>query len=343
MKKIISYIQLIVSVVYLSCFVSCQDNSSEDAITKLTIKAFSPTVVMEGGEMVIVGNRLEQVNSIVFPGNIEVANFELVTSNQIKLSIPAGISAEGGFLKLVSNEGSVESIVAMRVARPEIKSLLPGDEIGVGQELNIKGVDLEYTKQVVFKAETDDAAVTIEVMDFLRKASESIRVMVPDDVKRGENTISLIAINGETTVSNPIKISNNAVGGKLETDVFYTIWEDPEGLQFNGWMDDTEGKFQSDYFKYIAKEGYEYTVYYTYISDGQAGGVGLKKIGGTNGVIYIEANTSDTEEPVKKAATQYKNEQSQLNSCVPGGSDFACLRGAHLTLYKVEIVFTKIP
>lgn len=232
MSKITSYNRLIVFILGVFYLVGCQDSSIEDAVPGLTIKAFSPTVVMSGAEMTIVGHSLDQVSTIVFPGNIEITDFEVVTVNQITVSIPSDIPAEGGHLQLVSNNKTVKSKVAMRVAKPEIKSLLPGDEVGIGGQLKIKGVDLEYTKQIVFPAETEGEVVTVEVMDFLRKASEDIKFTVPSGVKTGDITITLIAQNGESVVSQAIKVTG---GGPPALDYFLYNDNRAEGWDDWGW------------------------------------------------------------------------------------------------------------
>ena len=343
MRRIL-YIQLIIAISCLGSLVGCQDNSTEESANQLCIKAFSPTVVMEGAEMTIMGSCLEQVNGIVFPGNIKVSDFSIVTQNQIRLTITSGIQAEGGHLQLVSEDGFIESTTTMRVAKPEIKSMLPGDEVGVGQELTIKGVDLEYTQQVIFPSKNEGKDIIIEAIDFLRKAPESIKVTVPNDAKMGEYSIKLIALNGETTLTEPITISNSAASGKLETDVYYTIWENADGLSFSGWSNADDAAFQSEYFAYFGKEGYEYKIYFTYQAS-SAGGIGMQRQNSSNrSVIYTESDGSKLNQLVERQeARDYKQAQVELQTCVPNGADMAVIRGAAVTVYKIEIVFSKIP
>jgi len=346
MKKVTSYIQLIVFIACVGYLSGCQGGSVDDAATGLALKAFSPTVVMTGGEMTIVGTNLGQVNSIVFPGNIQVTKFEVVTQNQIKLSIPSGISAEGGYLQLVSNEKTLESAVAMRVAKPEIKSLLPGDEVGVGHELSIKGVDMEYTTQIVFPAEADGEVITVEAIDFLRKASEDIKVTVPNGVKNGDITITLVALNGERAVTQPIKVSGNAPSNKLQAGVYYTIWEKPDGLQFpSGWTIAPDVAIKSDYFSYIQKEDYEFKIYFTYLGT-QAGGVGIQRnVYSGDCVYYAEAdNTKFGLLVERQESREPKKEYVELLTCTTKGPDYATIMGGNeIVLYKIEILFTKLP
>lgn len=346
MKKVTSYIQLIVFIMSLGYIVGCQSDSVDESVEGLALKAYSPTVVMAGGEMTIVGTNLDKVSSIAFPGNIQVSNFEVVTQNQIKLSIPSGIPAEGGFLQLVSNEKTVESVVPMRAAKPQIKSLLPGDKVGVGQELSIKGVDLEYTKQLEFPSQTDGEIVTVKAIDFLRKASEGIKVAVPNGIKNGEIKITLVALNGERTVTPAITVSGSAPSNKLQTGVYYTIWEKADGLKFpNGWTIAPDVAIKSDYFSYIKQEGFEFKVYFTYLGT-KAGGVGIqRKVYSQDCVYYAEADNTKFGQLVERQESRTpKSAIVELLTCTTKGPDNATIMGGNeIAVYKIEILFTKLP
>ncbi len=176
-------------------FAACEDDQNEETYAGLSIKSYMPTTVMEGTEITIAGSALDEVTALSFPGDIEVKNFELVTTNMIRVVAPAGIAAEGGPLKLVAGDRIVESHVAMKLAKPVVKSLDPGDEVQAGGELSFKGEDLECIKQALFPTE-DGGNISIESMDFLRKSSDNIKVIVPEEVKSGICSFTLIAANG---------------------------------------------------------------------------------------------------------------------------------------------------
>ena len=220
MKNKISYLWIITAIIHMFFFAACEDDTEQDQTTGLTLKAYSPTVVMAGGEMVITGSGLNQVNSIFFPGNIEVTDFEVVTSNQIKVIIPSGIDEEGGFLQIASADKTIESSVTMRLAKPELKSMDPGDEVKTGQELTFKGVDLECIKQVIFPAKTEGQHIVIKAIDFIRKASDNLKVKVPAGIKNGMNRITLVATDGTTLTSEKIKLVPSETGGDN------ILWED---------------------------------------------------------------------------------------------------------------------
>lgn len=242
MKNKISYLWIITAIIHMFFFTACEDETEQDQAAGLTLKAYSPTVVMAGGEMVITGTGLNQVNSIFFPGNIEVTDFEVVTSNQIKVIIPSGINEEGGFLRIASEDKTIESSVAMRLAKPELKSMDPGDEVKTGQELTFKGVDLECIKQVIFPAKTEDQQIVIKAIDFIRKASDNLKVKVPAGIKNGMNRITLIATDGTTLTSEEIKLVPSETGGDN------TLWEG--NFVIGDW--DTTLNLDVSYFQQLA-------------------------------------------------------------------------------------------
>lgn len=345
MKRVLSYIQLIVLIVCFGTFITCQNDSINNDEAAIIFKAFSPTVVMEGGEMTIVGTNLDQVNTIIFPGNIQVTQFEIITKNHINVSIPSGVSDEGGTLQLVFDDKTVESSVSMRLAKPQVKSLLPGDEVGIGSELSIKGLDLEYTKQLEFPAE-DGGVIVLEAIDFLRKASEDIKIVVPNGVKNGDISFSLIAMNGVKNVTPTIKVTEDATDNKLQTDVYYTIWEKIDGLEFpGGWTIAPDIEIKSDFFSYIQKEDFEFKIYFTYLAT-QAGGVGIqRKEYSEDCVYYAEAdNTKFGQLVERQESREPKGAHVELLTCTTNGPDYATIMGGNsIILYKIEILFTKIP
>ena len=242
MRNKISYLWIITAIIHMFFFTACEDETEQDQAAGLALKAYSPTVVMAGGEMVITGSGLNQVNSILFPGNIEVTDFEVVTSNQIKLIIPSGIDEEGGFLKIASEDKTIESSVAMRLAKPELNSMDPGDEVKTGQELTFKGVDLECIKQVIFPAKTEDRQIVINAIDFIRKASDNLKVKVPAGIKNGMDRIILVATDGTTLTSEEIKLIPSETGGEN------ILWED--NFVIGDW--DTTLNLDVSYFQKLA-------------------------------------------------------------------------------------------
>ena len=210
MKTKISYFWIMGLLIHVFMFAACKDDLKEKAITGIALKSYMPTVVMTGSEMVITGTNLDQVTALIFPGDIEVTDFEVVTSNQIKITVPTGIAEEGGTLKLISADQIIESTVAMRLAKPKITSMDPGDQVKELQVLTFKGEDLECIKQVSFPSAETEQEIVIDAMSFMRKSSDNVKVWVPVGVKNGVSTLSLIAVDGTILQSQEINLIANA-------------------------------------------------------------------------------------------------------------------------------------
>ncbi len=180
----------------------CSDDLQEEIPQGVQIKAFSPTAVMEGCEMIITGANLQQVDAIIFPENIRVDNFEVVTSNMIRVTVPASVSE--GTLRLVTGDAVVESAVTMRPAVPMIRSMEPGDEARELEVLTFKGEDLECISKVIFPGEDGD--IVVDAMSFMRKSSGHLKLRVPTGVSGGFAPIRLIAIDGSEIMSQEINL-----------------------------------------------------------------------------------------------------------------------------------------
>lgn len=208
MKRMISNIYKAVILALALTAAACTPEMAEEKVEGLALKSYMPTSVLAGAEMLITGNNLDEVVSVVFPDNVEVTDFELITNEQIRLVIPSGIAQEGGKLTLVSADRKVESKVAMRLARPAVLSLDPGDEIKPGKVLTIKGEDMEYVTKVIFPGAKEGNVVTIESMDFLRKSPDNVKVTVPEGIYNGTAKIKVQTLEGKILESPEINIAS---------------------------------------------------------------------------------------------------------------------------------------
>lgn len=203
MKQYKIFLWLILAVIIPGFATGCSDDLQEAAPQGVQIKAFMPTAVMENSEMVITGNNFDAVTAIIFPEGIEVKDFELVTSNMIKVKVPAGVGS--GKLRLVSGEGTTESSIEMRPAVPQIKSMEPGDEVREREVLTFKGEDLDCISKIIFPGE-EGTEIVVDAMSFMRKSSGHLKVRVPVGILGGLASVRLIAANGRELKSNEINL-----------------------------------------------------------------------------------------------------------------------------------------
>ena len=180
---------------------ACKEDLSESIAKGVVIKSYMPTAVMPGMQIDITGTNLHQAQKIIFPGDVEVSDIEVVTSNLIRVIVPEAISPEGGKLKLATEDGIIEGHLNLRLATPVLTGIDPGDEVRELQELTFKGEDLDCIKKVIFPAAEDDLEIEMPAMNFQRKSAGNIKVIVPVGIRPGMNSVKLEAFDGSVIES----------------------------------------------------------------------------------------------------------------------------------------------
>lgn len=203
MKIKTTYIWAVLAIILSGLMCGCSDDTQESLSQGLQIKSFMPSAVMANTEMVISGNNLHEVSTIIFPGNIEVHDFEVVTSNMIKVKVPAGVAA--GKLRLAGAGSEVESLQEMRLATPVINFMEPGDEARERDVITFKGEDLDCIGSIIFPG-ADGEDIVVDAMTFMRKSSGHLKVRVPMGILGGMSAIRLIAFDGSELRSQEINL-----------------------------------------------------------------------------------------------------------------------------------------
>lgn len=193
------------AVVFQLLTFACKDDMAEGITQGVVIKSYMPSAVMSGMQMSITGTNLQQAGKIIFPGDVEVSDFKVVTSNLIKVNVPSGISPEGGVLKIVTDSGIIEGHIKLRLARPALTGIEPGDEVSELQEMTFKGEDLECIGKVIFPG-ADDEDIEMPAMNFQRKSSGNIKVLVPVGIRTGMNKVKLVAFDGSVLESQEVNM-----------------------------------------------------------------------------------------------------------------------------------------
>ncbi|MCC8188363.1 MAG: DUF5121 domain-containing protein [Bacteroides sp.] len=173
---------------------SCED-SKDDAMSEgLSIKVFSPTKVMEGQEVMITGTGLDEVTSVEFPGEVSVTDIRVITHNDIRVIVPAGISPDGGDLIIHAGDQSVTARVPVTIGNPSVATLSPGDKVGIGAELTITGTDMEFFEEAIFPGTEGD--IRVAAIDFIRKSTSLLKLRVPAAIRSGRAQIRLVTCAG---------------------------------------------------------------------------------------------------------------------------------------------------
>lgn len=235
MKNIQKYLGLtLMALLFSVVFSACdeKDDFGSDNVG-LGIKVFSPTKVVPGQPVTINGSGFDEVTEVVFPGDIAVTNFELVSSEMIRVVTPSGIniSAEGEKLIVRSSGNQAESprLMTQGNTRPNAYSAEPGDEVKAKSILKIFGQDMEFVNKATF-IDTEDQPIVLEAKDFYRIATNSVSIKVPANIKEGLQVGTFETYDGKKFELPEYNYAAAADGGHWET-VKTLIWEntDPAG------------------------------------------------------------------------------------------------------------------
>ena len=213
--------------VALLAFTACTPKEEyESADVGLNIKAFFPTKVVTGQPMTINGSGFNDVKEIVFPGGVSVSDFEHVGNDMIRVNAPSGISAEGGPIKVRTNEDEVESRVLLTVGNTVVSgfSKQAGEEINGGEQLSIFGTDLEFISRVEL-LDTDGNPLVLEDEDFYRKGTSLVTITIPKKtIFDGAFVGYVYTIDGKVFPLPELTYIPVSDGGHWET-VETVIWE----------------------------------------------------------------------------------------------------------------------
>lgn len=200
MKKLFKYFGLILSVTLMGAFTACNPQEAEEnAEVGLAIKVFSPTKVVAGSAMTINGSGFTDAAEIIFPGEVSVTSFKIVTDNMIRVSAPNGIAGEGGKIVVRTATEEAVSSVDLTLGNPTITgySAQPGETVTGGNQLTIYGTDLEFITSVELRDE-DGNPVVIKDNAFYRKGTSNVVIIVPKNIYEGTFAGKVSSLDGQT-------------------------------------------------------------------------------------------------------------------------------------------------
>ena len=239
MKKIFKFFGALLTVALTVALTGCavkEDLGTADV--GLHIKVFFPTKVVAGQPMTINGSGFAEATSVVFPGEVEVTDIEIVSNDMIRVNAPAGISAEGGTIIVRTPEGDAVSPLVLTVGRTVISgySVTEGQEVDGGSQITIYGTDLEFIKSIEL-LDADGNPAPIEDKTFVRKSTDNIIFMVPKKVYEGTFAGKVHTIDGLTFTMPELTYKPAADGGYWETQKVM-IWENDGAYGQIAWSSD---------------------------------------------------------------------------------------------------------
>lgn len=241
MKNIFKFFGALLTLVFTVSLTGCVEEQLESADVGLHIKVFFPTKVMEGQPMTINGSGFSDATEIVFPGDVVVTDFEIVSNDMIRVNTPAGVAAEGGHILVRTADDEVESPLPLTLGKTVITGCAMPEEgvvIEGGSQMTIYGADLEFISKIEMMDE-DGNPVFVEAETFIRKSSETIIFTVPRKVYEGEVEIKLYTVDGKEVNNEKLPVLTYkpaSDGGHWET-LEHILWEnpDPAGIGAVSW------------------------------------------------------------------------------------------------------------
>ena len=239
MKNIFRFFGTILTVVLAAALTGCSLNEQlESADLGLHVKVFFPTKVVEGQPMTINGSGFSEVTEIVFPGDVVVTDFQIVSNDMIRVDAPAGIAAEGGKIVVRTAEKAAESPLPLTLGCTVISgySAEAGTTVDGGSQITVYGTDLEFIKGVEL-LDADGNPALIEDKAFNKKATSSLIFTVPKKVYDGTFVGKVYTLDGKVFEMPELTYKPAADGGYWETQKVM-IWENDGTYGEINWSSD---------------------------------------------------------------------------------------------------------
>ena len=238
MKNIFKFFRAFLLVAFAAALTGClAEDQLESADVGLHVKVVFPTKVVAGQPMTINGSGFAQTTEIVFPGDVVVTDFQIVSNDMIRVNAPKGIAANGGKVIVRTAEGDAESPLPITLGETKISGYSADGSVPVdgGTQMTIYGTDLEFITGVeLLDADGNPALISDKL--FNKKATETIIFTVPKKVYEGKFAGKVYTVDGRTFEMPELEYKPASDGGYFET-VEHVIWEnpDPEGIGSVSW------------------------------------------------------------------------------------------------------------
>lgn len=239
MKNIFKFFGTILTVVLASfSLTGCvAEDELGSADLGLHVKVFFPTKVVAGQPMTINGSGFAEATEIVFPGEVVVTDFQIVSNDMIRVNAPKGIAAEGGKIVVRTAEDQAESPLPLTLGETKISgySVEAGAEVEGGSQITVYGTDLEFVTKVEVMDEEGNP-LFIEDKLFNKKATATIIFTLPKKVYEGKYVAKIHTVDGKVFDSPEYSFKPGSDGGYWEP-VEHVIWEnpDPAGIGSISW------------------------------------------------------------------------------------------------------------
>ena len=139
--------------ILLGClsFSACDDGDEEDTNQYkggISLNVFGPSPVARGGELRFLGSGMDKIQSISIPGCGEITDIEVISANEIRVTVPQ--TAEVGYVTLKTPTGEITTKTKITYTEPIGVETITPNPVKPGEVLVIKGEYLNLIKEVIF-------------------------------------------------------------------------------------------------------------------------------------------------------------------------------------------------
>ena len=175
-------LMLLGSVSFTACL-SEDDVDTNQYKGGVNLNAFGPSPVARGGVLRFLGSGLDKVTGVEIPGCDVISDIEVVTTNEIRVTVPQ--TAMPGFVTLKMTNGTIVTKTKLTYTEPISMDRLTPATVKPGSVLTIDGEYLNLSKEVIF---ADNVIVVQE--DFVSQDRKQIKLTVPEEAQNGKIIIS---------------------------------------------------------------------------------------------------------------------------------------------------------
>jgi hypothetical protein len=217
MKKLLYVLMAVCSLLLTA--VSCSEDNQLDTDQYqggVSLNVFGPSPVARGGQIRFVGSGLNQITSVVFPGNVEVTDITVIDEKSIMVTVPKD-GPEVGKIELKYPGGSLFTSSDITYTEPiSLDSFSPA-KVKAGDLLTLEGDYLNLMNAVVFAV-----GDTIYEDQFQEHTRYKISLYVPAEAQTGKVAVSdgeqVVESDGNLVVTLPAVSEIVDLSGKKPGD-----------------------------------------------------------------------------------------------------------------------------
>lgn len=183
-------------------FSACDNGDEEDTNQYkggINLNVFGPSPVARGGELRFLGSGMDKVQSVSIPGCGEITEIEVVSANEIRITVPQ--TAEVGYVILKTPTGEITTKTKLTYTEPIGVETIAPNPVKPGEVLVFKGEYLNLIKEIIFFED-----LPIGEADFIVHSRKEIQVKVPMEARTGEITMADATSENKDAMRNLIHV-----------------------------------------------------------------------------------------------------------------------------------------